>query len=273
MLINGMEATTIAATDRGLAYGDGLFSTIKVESGRVCLWDYHLQRLQLGAQRLFFPDIDWHLLSAEVHELAQRLSASPQAVIKIILTRGSGGRGYSTDGCDSPSRILSCHLFPDVYRVWQKGIKIILCQQRLAINPQLAGLKTLNRLEQVLIKHELQSQQALEGIVCDNDGYVIEACSGNLFIYLDNQWLTPRLDGCGVAGVKRRQVMESAEKAGIVIIEAKIKTADLFNAQALCLTNALMGVVPVSQLQSHRYPLSGFAFIQTLQSLLQQGEA
>lgn len=272
MLINGIETTTIAASDRGLSYGDGLFSTIKVESGKVRLWNYHLQRLQLGAQRLFFPDIDWHLLSAEVHELAQRLSASPQAVIKVILTRGTGGRGYSTNGCDAPSRIVSSHAFPDFYQEWKKGINIILCQQRLAINSQLAGLKTLNRLEQVLIKHELEGQQAVEGIVCDNDGYVIEACSANVFIYLDNQWLTPKLDCCGVAGVKRRQVMESAKKAGIAITEARIKPADLFNAQALCLTNALMGLVPVKQLQSHCYPLSGFIFIQTLHSLLQEGE-
>lgn len=272
MLINGRESTTIAATDRGLAYGDGLFSTIKVEFGSLCLWDYHLQRLQLGAQRLFFPDLDWPLLSAEVDAVAQRLSASAQAVIKVILTRGRGGRGYSTIGCDAPLRIVSSHTFPDFYHSWQKGIDIILCQQRLAINPQLAGLKTLNRLEQVLIKHELESQHAVEGIVCDNDGYVIEACSANLFIYLDNQWLTPKLDGCGVAGVKRRQVMESAKKAGVVITEARIKPADLFNAQALCLTNALMGIVPVRQFQSHRYPLSGFFFMQTLHSLLQEGE-
>ncbi|MFT6984985.1 MAG: 4-amino-4-deoxychorismate lyase [Psychromonas sp.] len=272
MLINGIKSTTIAATDRGLAYGDGLFSTIKVEYGRVQLWGYHLQRLQLGAQRLFFPDIDWLLLTDEVESLAVSLVKEPEAVIKIILTRGTGGRGYSSDGCDSPSRILSSHPFPHFYQEWQKGIDIILCQQRLAINPQLAGLKTLNRLEQILIKHELESQQAVEGIVCDNDGYVIEACSANIFIYLDNQWLTPKLDGCGVAGVKRRQVMESAKKAGIAILESKIKTADLFNAQALCLTNALMGLVPVRQLQSHRYPLSGLSFMQKLQSLLQEGD-
>ena len=272
MLINGIQSTTVAATDRGLAYGDGLFSTIKVEWGRVQLWDFHLQRLQLGAKRLFFPEVDWTLLTDEVQSLAEALNDKPQAVIKIILTRGSGGRGYSSKGCVEPLRILSCHDFPSFYKQWQdEGIKVILCQQKLAINPQLAGLKTLNRLEQVLIKHELEMSQAVEGIVCDNNGFVIEACTANIFIYLDNQWLTPKLDACGVAGVKRRQVMEAASQAGITISEVDITVDELLKAQALCLTNALMGLVPVKQFQSHIYPKSGFSSIHQLQALLAEG--
>ena len=272
MLINGTESTTVAATDRGLAYGDGLFSTIKVERGKVQLWDFHLQRLQLGAQRLFFPDMDWSLLTDEVQSLAKTLTDKPEAVIKIILTRGSGGRGYSSKGCVEPLRILSSHDFPEFYKQWQnEGIKVILCQQKLATNPQLAGLKTLNRLEQVLIKHELEMQQAVEGIVCDSNGFVVETCTANIFIYLDNQWLTPKLDACGVAGVKRRQVMEAAKQAGITVSEVNLTVDDLLKAQALCLTNALMGIVPVKQFQSHIYPQSGFFFIHRLQDLLAEG--
>lgn len=273
MLINGIKSATIAANDRGLAYGDGLFSTLKVEHGVVRLWDYHLQRLQNGAQRLFFPVIDWCLLSDEVAALAQSISNQPLAVIKVILTRGAGGRGYSTKGCDAPLRILSSHAFPGFYQQGcNEGIKVILCQQKLAICPQLAGLKTLNRLEQVLLKHELETQQAVEGIVCDNDGNVIEACSANIFIYLNNKWLTPKLDTCGVAGVKRRQVIALAKQAGLAICEVRIKVDDLFKAQALCLTNALMGIVAVRQLQSHIYPQSSFYYIEQLQSLLLDGE-
>ncbi|WP_019613358.1 aminodeoxychorismate lyase [Psychromonas ossibalaenae] len=273
MLINGIESTTINAADRGLAYGDGLFSTIKVEYGMVQLWDYHLYRLQLGAQKLFFPEVDWQLLSAEVSQLAAGISDKPLAVIKVILTRGSGGRGYSSQGCDSVVRILSAAAYPDCYQQWQKeGIKVVQCEQKLAVNRQLAGLKTLNRLEQVLIKHELESRQALEGIVCDNDGYVIEACSANLFIYLDNQWLTPKLDGSGVAGVKRRQIMQASEKAGTPVREVRIKADALFNAQAVCLTNALMGIVPVKQYRSHIYNEAAFYLVQQLQLLLEDGD-
>ena len=269
MLINGIKASTIAATDRGLAYGDGLFSTIKVELGIVQLWSFHLARLKLGAQRLYFPAIDWQLLSDEIELLANTLIDKPQATIKVILTRGSGGRGYSSKDCDQPLRILSCHDFPEFYKQWQRdGINLILCEQRLSINPQLAGLKTLNRLEQVLIKHELEQKGALEGIVCDTNGLVIEACSANIFAYFDNQWHTPKLDGCGVKGVKRRQVIEAAEHAGVNITVDEIHIKDLLKANAICLTNALMGLVPVKQFQSHCYSISEFILVEELRNLL-----
>ncbi|WP_354625026.1 aminodeoxychorismate lyase [Psychromonas sp. MME2] len=273
MLINGIENNQIAATDRGLAYGDGLFSTIKVEHGAVQLWDYHLARFKRGAERLFFPVVDWFLLEQEVMTLAKTLSGNSLAVIKVILTRGSGGRGYSSRGCDTPLRIVSCHPFPDFYLSWQQqGINIELCQQRLASSGQLAGIKTLNRLEQILIKHELETLQALEGIVCDNDGYVVEACSANVFVYLNDQWLTPKLETSGVAGVKRQQILDAAQQSGIAIKETHLRVDELFNAQGLCITNALMGIVAVRQLQDHVYPKEGLVAVLTLQNLLNQRE-
>lgn len=273
MLINGIESNHIAATDRGLAYGDGIFSTIKVEYGVVQLWNYHLQRLQLGAQRLFFPVIDWFLLEKEVNQVALQHIGQAQHIIKVIITRGSGGRGYSSLGCDTPVRIISSHTYPSFYQSWQnEGINVVLCQQVLSCNKQFAGLKTLNRLEQVLIKHELESKNALEGIVCDNDGFVIEACTANLFIYKNNQWVTPRLYNCGVAGVQRRHILAVAKQADISIAEVKLRVDDLLSAQALCLTNALMGIIAVKKFQSYSYPKSGLLAVQALQSLIQQRE-
>jgi len=202
MLINGIESDHIDAMDRGLAYGDGLFSTIKVQHGLVQLWDFHLQRLQLGAQKLYFPEVDWAQLSDEVRSVAAQSADKSVSVLKIILTRGSGGRGYSSVGCESPQRIISTGAYPAFYQQWrEQGIQVIQCESQIASNKQLAGLKTLNRLEQVLIKKELESKQAVEGIVCDNQDFVVEACSANLFIFLDNRWQTPKLDSSGVAGV------------------------------------------------------------------------
>lgn len=272
MLINAIPSQHIDATDRGLAYGDGLFSTMKVQYGKVQLWDFHLQRLQLGAQKLFFPEVDWALLTDDVQSVAKSVADKKESVIKIILTRGSGGRGYSTQGCDSPQRIISSSAYPDFYHQWQKeGVKLILCESQLSSNKQLAGLKTLNRLEQVLIKNELESKQAVEGIVCDNQGYVIEACTANLFIYLDNHWQTPLLESSGVAGVQRRQLMSKAKQSGIEIIEKRIHIDNLKNAQAICLTNALMGLVPVNQYQQHCFDQKSLQRCKTLQSLINIG--
>ena len=269
MLINGVESHHIDAMDRGLAYGDGLFSTMKVQYGKVQLWDFHLQRLQLGAQKLYFPSIDWVQLFDEVKMVAQSIADIKESVIKVIITRGSGGRGYSAEGCSSPLRIISSSDYPAFYKQWQQqGIKLIQCDSQLASNKQLAGLKTLNRLEQVLIKQELQNKQALEGIVCDNQGYVIEACTANLFIFLDNEWKTPKLDSSGVAGVQRRQIMTLALQAGISIVEEHIHIDRLGQAQAIFLSNALMGIVPVIQYQDIIFDSESLAHTKQLQSLI-----
>tara|TARA_R110001583_G_scaffold81253_2_gene217005 strand:+ start:34094 stop:34897 length:804 start_codon:yes stop_codon:yes gene_type:complete len=266
MLINGIESKHVDAKDRGLAYGDGLFTTIKVKFGEVQLWDLHLQRLQLGAKTLFFPRIDWPQLANEVHQVASRFADVSDSVLKIILTRGSGGRGYSTKGCDTPVRIISSSAYPEFYSEWQaQGIDIILCESTLSRNKQLAGLKTLNRLEQVIIKKELELKQVLEGIVCDDNGYVIEGCSANLFIYLNQQWQTPTLDKSGVAGVQRKNIMTLAKVKGIEIVECHIHQDQLIDAQAICLSNALMGIVPVNTLQGRQLNIEP---CRTLQSII-----
>jgi len=266
MIINGRVTNNVDAADRGLAYGDGLFSTIKVESGVMQDWPLHLQRFKTGAERLFFPVIDWGLLEKEAVELAQQCEHQAQVVLKIIITRGSGGRGYSCDGCDQPVRILSLSVFPDSYLKWQKeGIKLAQCQTLLSRNKQLAGLKSLARLEQVLIKQELKQLQADEGIVCDEFGHVIEGCSANLFLYLDGQWVTPKLNFSGVAGVMRARIMQHPN---IQVIEKEVTLADVNHATCLCLTNALMGIVPVKQYQGIQYSPQQRQQVALLQAML-----
>ncbi|TEW54360.1 aminodeoxychorismate lyase [Psychromonas sp. RZ22] len=269
MLINGLENNKLCATDRGLAYADGLFSTIKVEFGLIIDWSLHLQRLQLGAARLFFPDVDWLLLEQEVTDYAQTVKEHAHYVLKVILTRGSGGRGYSIENCQTPTRIISLSPFPEIYLQWQKqGIDIIQCESLLSRNKQLAGLKSLARLEQVLIKQELMSKQAVEGLVCDEFDHLIEACAANVFIYLNDQWYTPKLDYCGVAGVMRARILQHAL---IDVIEKEISLIEVNQASCLFLTNALMGVVPVKQYQGKTYSQQQLQRVTELQAVLNQG--
>ena len=266
MLINGIVTNNIDATDRGLAYGDGLFSTIKVEYGKVIDWPLHLERLKLGVNRLFFPAIDWDLLEKEVFESAQTVNLESHYILKLIVTRGSGGRGYSAQGCDSPLRLITLLPFPMHYLKWQKeGIAIVQCDTLLGRNKQLAGLKSLARLEQVLIKQELLGLQAVEGLVCDELGYVIEGCSTNVFIYLNGQWITPKLDYCGVAGVMRARILKNTS---IQVIEREITLDDINRASSICLTNALMGIVPVKQYQAKIYSKQQLEKVIELQTLL-----
>lgn len=266
MLINGEISSEIEATDRGLAYGDGLFSTIKVEHGVVIDWTLHLARLQLGAKRLFFPKVDWNKLQQDIFDSAQSVKEIPHHVLKVMLTRGSGGRGYSADGCETPNTIISLSPFPDIYLQWQQhGIAIIKCETELGRNKQLAGLKTLARLEQVLIKQELSAKGALEGVVSDELGNVIEACSANVFAYINGQWVTPKLDYAGVAGVMRSRILQNPS---IKVVEKNINLNDLQQATCLCLTNALMGVVPVRKYQETMYNDKQLEPVMMLQAML-----
>ena len=269
MLINGLEKNSINASDRRLAYGDGLFSTIKVEQGKVVDWPLHLARLKLGAERLFFPLIDWAVLEQEIVSYAETTAHFAHHVLKVMLTRGSGGRGYSIIGCDDVQRIISLSAFPEVYLEWQKsGIAIVQCKTQLSRNKHLAGIKSLARLEQVLIKQELASLNALEGLVCDEFGHVIEACSANLFIYLNGQWVTPSLDFSGVAGVMRARILQHPS---LSIVEREITLDEVNQADCLCLTNALMGIIPVNNYQGKGYSKQQLQHVAKLQMLINQG--
>lgn len=269
MLINGKPSTQIDAKDRGLAYGDGLFSTIKLEYGQVIDWPLHLARFKQGASRLFLPSVDWLQLQEEVFFCAQQLKSFSNYVLKVILTRGSGGRGYSAQGCEQPLRIISSSAYPEQYLQWQQqGIDIVQCSYKLSRNQQLAGLKSLARLEQVLIKQELNQLQAVEGLVCDEFDNVIEGCASNLFICVDGQWITPLLNFSGVAGVMRERIMQLSH---LDVIEKQLPIRELQQASCLCLTNALMGVVPVKQYQHRIYSKAQLQPVFELQALLQQG--
>lgn len=269
MLVNGKNTSEINVNNRGLAYGDGVFSTIKVEFGQVQLWSLHLARLQKSATLLHFPDVDWGLLSQEIKTFATQLMLESEAVIKLILMRSTGGRGYSINGCMKVDRILTSHKLPSHYKQWQtQGIALIQCEYQLPINKYLAGLKTLNRLDQVLIKHEIESKKAIDGIVCDQLGNVIETCSANIFMHKNGQWYTPYLEASGVAGVKRQQILDQAKINGLNIIKTQINALDLLNADALCITNSLMNIIPITQYEKHIYPLTHFAITEQLKNLI-----
>jgi len=271
MLINGKQSNQISASNRGLSYGDGFFSTIKVKRGEIQLWDLHLARLQKSAERLSFPRFNWRALTQELQKFAKQCTKQEEMVIKIILSRGDGGRGYSSNGCKHIDRIISAHPQPKAYKKWQhQGIAVIQCDYQLPMNKRIAGLKTLNRLDQVLIKQEIETKKAIDGIVCDNKDNVISASSANLFIHKDSQWYTPCLKNAGIEGVKRQQILNAAKQHGVVIIKTQLNKLDLLNADAICITNALMGIVPVIQYEQHIYKEQHFSTTAQLKKLISE---
>lgn len=240
-MINGESSGQIAATDRGLHYGDGLFETIAMIDGRPRLWSAHMARLQRGCEVLRLPSPDLQLL----YEEAQRLCVGTErAVLKVVLTRGSGGRGYRLPQEATPQRLLFRYPWPD-YPQPSAGIRVRLCHTPLACNPALAGIKHLNRLEQVLARAEWDDPAIHEGLMCDLDGQVKEGTMSNLFWVRDARLYTPELARCGVAGVMRAEVMALARDLGMSVTFDEALPDELLQMDELFLTNSLIGIWPV----------------------------
>src|SRR5690606_27354079 len=196
MLVNGQITETLPVTDRALHYGDGLFATVLVRRGVPLLWQQHLTRLQQSCPRLGIP-LDNEALA---HDLSTLLAGSPDGILKIIISRGSGGRGYTPPAAPHTSRILQLHPLPVGNELKaEQGVRLLRCQHPVSINPALAGLKHLNRLDQVLASRELQDYD--EGLMCDPDGHVIEGIRSNLFVLTGQGIVTPDLSRAGVAGI------------------------------------------------------------------------
>ncbi|MDV3256132.1 MAG: aminodeoxychorismate lyase [Lysobacter sp.] len=235
--------------DRGLAYGDSLFETMRAHRGEVPWWDAHWARLRHGSGRLGIalpPE-------SEVHGQARALLDGADAVLRLQLTRGSGGRGYAPVAGMEPTWILSRHPLPRPHV--PAGVSLRWCDTRLAVQPALAGLKHGNRLEQVLARAEWDRPDASdadadEGLMCSTAGDVVCATAANLFVLRDGHWSTPPVERCGVAGVTRQWLLDHYPIEQRELAPAEVETAD-----AVVLTNAVRGILPVARLGARRWPL------------------
>ncbi|MDO8843371.1 aminodeoxychorismate lyase [Methylicorpusculum sp.] len=252
-LVNGQIKHEIAITDRGFSYGDGLFETIEIDRGIPLFFNRHLKRLSAGCQRLRIPLFETDLLIAEVK---QALQGEEHGVLKIIITRGSGGRGYRQPDPVTPTRVISVHPSPEYPSHFQtQGVNLIFCETRLGLNPALAGVKHLNRLEQVMARAEWNSDTIQEGLMQDIQGHVIEGTMSNFFLVKGNRLITSFIDQCGVAGIMRSVVMDCADELDIAVSEQWLDKADLLEADELFICNSLIKIWPVSNLESQVYPV------------------
>lgn len=249
ILLNGKPQDLIPASDRGLHYGDGVFETLAINNGKPQFWTAHMERLLDGCSRLVIPLPDVACLKAETTQVAD---GCERAVIKIIITRGSGGRGYRPPASPEPQRLVMHYPWPD-YVVPQEGITLRQCLTPLSCNPRLAGIKHLNRLEQVMARAEWGDDLVHEGLMLDLDGNVIEGTMSNLFAVRNGVLLTPDLTRCGVAGVMRHQVLLLAHKLGITCEIVQLRAAELEGMDELFVTNSVIGIWPVSCLGEARY--------------------
>ncbi|MFC2973668.1 aminodeoxychorismate lyase [Azotobacter bryophylli] len=250
--VDGLPCDFLSLRDRGLAYGDGLFETVAVRQGRPLLLDRHMARLAEGCSRLSMP-LDGSLIRAELQAFALELG---EGVAKLIVTRGDGLRGYAPPQPTLPRRILQGSPWPAYPPASAElGVELFPCRTRLAEQPLLAGLKHLNRLEQVLARAEWQGGEYAEGLMRDVSGRVIEGVFSNLFLVKSSQLLTADLSRCGVAGVMRAEILTLAAGNGLAVKVRDIAYDEFLGADEVFLCNSLYGIWPVRRFDGHDWPV------------------
>jgi 4-amino-4-deoxychorismate lyase len=249
-LVDGRPVDVVPADDRGLLYGDALFETIAFHDTRAPLWPLHWQRLKRSASLLGIelPDEDDVLRDCD-----QLAPAGASVVMRVSLTRGSGGRAYFPDPDSAARRIVQRRPWPaDLERQRREGLYLITSSVRLAAGSILVGLKHGNRLEQVLAARECAVAGADESIVFDTSGQVVEAIASNLIVEFADQVVTPRsesgVDGVGLAWLERQPEVE-LERVGL-------SGQDLESATGLMVINSVAGIRPVCRLDDRPLDVS-----------------
>jgi len=252
ILVNGVQTDCVAASDRGLMYGDGVFRTMVMCGGQPVSWDRHFLKLSADCAALRIPCIPKEIFDRELETLG---ASHPDCVIKIVVTRGEGTRGYSVTSALQPTRILSTSpmpTYPDAYR--EVGVKVRLCDLRLSYQPQLAGIKHLNRLENVLARIEWDNPDIPEGLLLDEHGIVISGTMSNLVLFKGETLVTPDLSRCGVAGVTRQRIMSMVAEWGFQVKVQPISLQVLMEADEVLMCNSVIGVWQIVEFQEKAWP-------------------
>lgn len=252
---DGRKIDAIAIDDRGLQYADGLFETIAIRRGKPRLWRLHANRLQTGCRRLGIrlPAGDYLRRTLEAAIEADD-GARKDALLKIIVTRGQGERGYAPPRHMSPTilfGLFECTRHNAV--LYQQGVAVRFCNARLASQPQTAGIKLLCRLDQVRARAEWDDPGIAEGLMLDQQGSVVSGTMSNLFIVRDAGLVTPEITDCGVSGVMRQHILALAAMHNVPFAAGRIAPDELKAADEVFLCNSQFGIWPVSGCGASHY--------------------
>jgi 4-amino-4-deoxychorismate lyase len=250
-LVNGQPTGALGAADRGLRFGDGVFETIAIVDHQPALYTQHIERLHRGCLQL---GIDPSVVESLSRDLAD-LALPEFGVLRVTVTRGEGGAGYALPAKPHPTRILQCKPVPDRPAYWwHDGIRCRWCETRLARQPRLAGIKHLNRLEQVLARAEWDDPDIHEGLMMDTEGDLAEATAANILLEQAGVVVIPTPISAGVAGVMQGWLVEQMKRRGIPY-EARVIPGDALGPDtSVMLCNSLLGVVAVAQLEDRVLP-------------------
>jgi 4-amino-4-deoxychorismate lyase len=252
-LINGSFSQAISPLDRGFAYGDGVFRTLVVRYGLPENWPLHYQKLVADCAAINIVCPSAELLMSDLQQL---FLPDEVAVAKIVVTRGEGTRGYTPPAITAPTRVVIKSAMPEYPKErFEEGVNLIVCETRLALQPKLAGVKHLNRLENVLARMEWNDQtingvSIADGILLDTNDNVIECTAANIFARFGDTLITPSLSQCGVAGITRQRIFELAHTLSLKTNIESFDLKKLLAADEVIICNSIYGAWQVKQIDN-----------------------
>ena len=259
-LINGVVADYLTVHDRAIHYGDGLFETILCHNKQLYFWPQHYFRLKQSAEKIKLSCPDESLLLDDIAELLKDCDEGLSYAIKIIITRGSGKRGYQFEKKSTINRLIFSSMIEKSYSslLSNKLLSgdLTICEQQVSINENLAGLKHLNRLENVLARNEeaiVNNNNVIDGLMLNANKYAIECTTSNIFTVKNNQLYTPKLNQSGVQGVMRGTVIELAKKNNIKVSFLDMTINDIDTMDEMFITNSLIGMKKIDYLNNTNF--------------------
>ncbi len=250
-IVNGYFSQQITPFDRGFAYGDGVFRTMLMRNGLPVEWPLHYQKLVADCAAIGIVCPSAELLMSDFQQLfsLEDIEENRLGVAKIVITRGEGRRGYKPPAVTSPTRVVIKSAMPLFDKIYvERGVELRVCDLRLSHQPRLAGVKHLNRIENVMARMEWSNEAIFDGLLLDHDEHVIESTMCNVFIRVGRQLITPDLSQCGVAGVTRQRIFGLANSLDLQVSAKKIKLNQLLEADEVLVCNSLIGVFQVTKL-------------------------
>ena len=250
-LINGNFDQVISVFDRGFSYGDGVFRTMKIRNGLPVSWPFHYQKLVADCAVIGIVCPSAELLMSDLQKLFEKelFSEDLTQVAKIIITRGEGERGYAPPVITVPTRVVIKSDLPHYAQSnYDQGVQLHVCDIRLAAQPKLAGIKHLNRLENVLARMEWRDDAIFDGLLLDQSGNVIECTMSNMFARFGKELFTPDLSLCGVSGITRQRILGLGRVLDLEIEVKSLTLEQLLQADEVIICNSLFGVFQVTQI-------------------------
>jgi len=246
VLIDGEEQEKVSVFNRNMQYGDGLFETCITSNNQILFWMYHFSRLTAGCEKLNIKKIDEDVWLRDIKK-AFSLSSEKSCVVKLILSRGNSLRGYGYKDDIEPVRVV---IISEMQQsLMNNEFALEYSKSGYHSNPQLAGIKHCNRLEQVLARSYLSSNEA---IMLDEKENVISVTQGNIYFIFGNKLLTPKLDRCGVVGSRRSLILELASSLKIDTLVSNISINQVQQADEVFISNSVIGIQPIQSIESYK---------------------